>query len=485
MPSVKKNFIYNIAYQVLLLLLPLITAPYLSRVVGPSGLGTYSFTYSVSYYFVLFAMLGINNYGNRLIARLRSDKTKMSRSFWEVWTLQALLGLIAVFFYLLYSLNSSFGSIAFSWIFYVISSIFDINWFFFGLEEFKVTVGRNFLIKLFTFGLMFIVVRGEHAVFAYCMLISGSTLVSVLILWPFLRSRIIWVRPTIRGVTTHIVPNLVLFVPVVAVSLYTVLDKVMLGHMSTLEQTGFFENSLKVSQMPFTLVTALGTVMLPRMSNLIASGREGEGRRYLGVSMWLALGLSLAFSFGIAGVAPVLAPVYFGPGYQACVPVLCVLVLNMPFMAWANVLRTQYLIPKGMDRAYVLSVVVGAAVNVAANVALIPRLGALGAAWGTTLAEVAVCVVQVVEVRGMLPQRRWLGENLPFVAVGAAMFVAVRWLGSLMGLRVATLAAQVLVGGMLFALLSWAWLAASGNRYWLDFVLPMLKGTVSRFRRKA
>lgn len=86
-----------------------------------------------------------------------------------------------------------------------------------------------------------------------------------------------------------------------------------------------------------------------------------------------------------------------------CSPVLCVLVLNMPFMAWANVLRTQYLIPKGMDRAYVLSVVVGAAVNVAANVALIPRLGALGAAWGTTLAEVAVCVVQVVEVRGMLP----------------------------------------------------------------------------------
>lgn len=135
MPSVKKNFIYNIAYQVLLLLLPLITAPYLSRVVGPSGLGTYSFTYSVSYYFVLFAMLGINNYGNRLIARLRSDKTKMSKSFWEVWTLQALLGLIAVFFYLLYSLNSSFGSIAFSWIFYVISSIFDINWFFLALLD--------------------------------------------------------------------------------------------------------------------------------------------------------------------------------------------------------------------------------------------------------------------------------------------------------------------------------------------------------------
>ena len=96
-----------------------------------------------------------------------------------------------------------------------------------------------------------------------------------------------------------------------------------------------------------------------------------------------------------------------------CSPVLCVLVLNMPFMAWANVLRTQYLIPKGMDRAYVLSVVVGAAVNVAANVALIPRLGALGAAWGTTLAEVAVCVVQVVEVRGMLPSGAGSGRTCP------------------------------------------------------------------------
>lgn len=485
MKSIKINFIYNVAYQILLLLLPLVTAPYLSRVVGPSGLGKYSFTFSTAYYFVLFAMLGVNNYGNRLVARLRDDNEKLSMVFWEIWSLQFILGVAASFIYLVYSFRSVYGYISICWVFYVMSSAFDINWFFFGLEEFKITVTRNFLVKLITFTTMFIVVRGEHAVLAYCSLISLSTFISVLVLWPFLRLRVKWVKPNLKGIFSHFLPNLILFVPVVAVSLYTVLDKVMLGSMSSLEQAGFFENSLKVSQMPFTLITALGTVMLPRMSNLIASGRELEGRRYLGVSIWLALGLSLAFSFGIAGVAPVLAPVYFGPGFEACIPVLCVLVLNMPFMAWANVLRTQYLIPKGMDRAYVLSVIVGAAVNVAMNIVLIPRLGALGAGWSTTCAQVSVCIVQVIAVRGLLPQRQWFGENLPFVAIGFVMFLVVRWLGGAMGLRLSTLVAQVLIGGGLFSFLSWVWLSVSRNRYWHEYVLPTIKNSLTKLHLKA
>lgn len=485
MSNLRKNFIYNILYQVLAIVLPLATSPYLSRVLGAEGMGIYSYTYSVAYYFFMFAMLGVNNYGNRCVARARGDTGALSRVFWSIWALQAVLALATTAGYIAYSVMlSGSPSVALIWVPYVLSAGLDVNWLFFGLEEFRVTVGRNFVVKLSTFALTFLLVRGDDALPAYIFLMSVSYLVSVMVLWPFVRKRVRSYLPSPCEVAARVKPNLVLFVPVVAVSLYTVLDRVMLGQMSSMEQTGYFESALKVAQMPFTLISALGTVMLPRVSNLMARGESGEARRYLGVSMWLALMLSSVFAFGLAGVADVFAPVFFGQGFEACGPLICALVAEMPFMAWANVLRTQYLIPAGRDRAYVLSVIVGAVVNVVVNVALIPPLGAMGAAMGTVAAEAAVCIVQAWSVAGELPQGRWLVENLPFFAIGAAMFTAVRALGSSMGASITTLAAQIALGGAVFAVLSFAWCRLSGNPHYVRVVEPLLQGISGRLSRR-
>lgn len=483
MKSVKLNLIDNIAYQVLAIGMPLITAPYLSRMLGAANLGTYSYTFSVANYFVLFAMLGVNNYGNRCVARARDNRAAVSREFWSVYSFQALLSVLVAAVYVGYSLVVADDVVvSLIWLPYVFSAGLDVNWLFFGLEEFRTTVARNFAVKLATFVLMFIVVRGAHALWAYCLLMSLSYLVSVAVLWPFVRHHVDLYRPSMGEVLSHLRPNLVLFVPVIAVSLYTVLDKVMLGQMSSMEQTGYFDNALKVAQMPFTLITALGTVMLPRASNLMAKGERAEAQRYLGISMWLALTLSSAFAFGLSGVADVFAPVFFGPGFEACGPLICVIVLEMPFMAWANVLRTQYLIPAGRDRAYVLSVFAGALVNVAVNLALIPRLGAMGAAVGTIAAEAAVCLVQAWSVAGELPQRRWFLENLPFYAIGLVMFLAVRALGAAMGASVVALVAQVALGAALFAGLALIWCKATRNAYYVQVVEPMISKVAAKVR---
>jgi len=103
MNSVKKNFAYNFIYQVLIMILPLITAPYLSRVLRADGMGTYSYTYSIAYYFTLFGMLGLNNYGNRSIARIRNDKEKLSKTFWEIYGMQVITSIIIFIFYFLYA----------------------------------------------------------------------------------------------------------------------------------------------------------------------------------------------------------------------------------------------------------------------------------------------------------------------------------------------------------------------------------------------
>lgn len=481
--SIKANLIYNTLYQILIIILPLVTAPYLSRVLGAGQLGQYSYTYSVANYFVLFAMLGVNNYGNRCVARVRGDRARLSAEFWSVYSFQALSAAVMCALYVAYSLALSGDVVlALAWVPYVLSAGLDVNWLFFGLEEFRLTVARNFAVKLATFALTLLLVRGEHALLVYCALMSLGFLASALALWPFVRREVDWARPSARRVLSHLRPNLVLFVPVVAVSLYTVLDRVMLGWLSSFEENGYFENAYKVATMPTAVITALGTVMLPRVSNLLAEGRRGDAHRYLGVSMWAAMAMAFAFSLGVVGVAPVLVPVLFGDGFGPSEAAMCVIVADMPFMAWANVIRTQLLIPEGRDREYVASVVAGAAVNVAVNLALIPSMGALGASVGTLCAEAAVCLVQARAVRGEVPQGRWLLRCLPFAAIGIAMCAVVRSMGEAMGASAPTLLLQVIAGAAVYSLLSLAWCEATRDEGYLMAVRPALGGALARLR---
>lgn len=465
--NVKKNFILNISYQVLTIILPLITGPYLSRILGASQLGEYSYTNSVAYYFVLFAMLGVTNYGNRSIAKIRNNISLVSETFWSIFYLQLSTTVIAVILYIFYSLSFSDNTtLALVWIPYVISAGLDINWFFFGMEEFKITVGRNFAIKSFTFIFMFIVVKGKYALFYYCALMSLSNLLSVISVWPFLFKTVSFYKPSISDIVSHIKPNLILFVPVLAVSLYTVLDKIMLGQLSSMQQNGFFNNSFNVVQMPFTLIGALGTVMLPRMSNLLANGGKMQAYRYLNLSISFVHVLSSALLFGLAAISSVFAPVFWGYDFSECGSIIKILVFEIPFMAYANVLRTQYLMPLGKDKTYVISVIAGAFVNIVINVLLIPSYGAIGAACSTVAAEAVVCMVQAFSVGKKLPQYKWLKENLPYYIIGVLMFFVVTEIGNLMGVSLFTLIVQIIIGIFTYCILLIMWLLISKNSFY-------------------
>ena len=141
----KKNFIYNILYQILILIIPLITMPYVSRILGADGIGIYSYTYSIAYYFMIVAMLGLNNYGNGTIAKVRDNKEELSKQFFSIYGFQVLSSLIMIILYISYIFifDNQYKIIALIQSMYVISSMFDINWFFFGIEKFKLTITRT------------------------------------------------------------------------------------------------------------------------------------------------------------------------------------------------------------------------------------------------------------------------------------------------------------------------------------------------------
>lgn len=454
MANVKKNFIYNSAYQLLAIITPLLTTPYLSRVLGANGIGRYSFSYSVAEYFGLFILLGLVNYGNRTIAMVRHNKEKLSRTFCSIYAMQIICSLIVLTGYIIYVMFIATDSIlAWLQLLYLISVAIDINWFFFGMEKFKLTVTRNTIIKLMSLILTFVLVRTKNDVWIYTALMAGSMLISCMLLWPFVPKWIDFVRVTPQEIIEHIKPNLILFLPVIAISLYNKMDKIMLGIMSSKTEVGFYESSIKLIHVPTSLVTALGTVMLPHVSNLVSNGDYKKSRKYYHSSSYFSVFISSAICFGIMGVSKEFVPIFYGSGFDKCIYLLAILLPSTIFISFANVIRTQYLIPFQEDGIYVRSVFMGAIVNLVINFTLIPQLASIGAACGTFVAEIVVCVYQVIRVRKKIDVIDTVVHSAPFVIISGIMYIVIYPL-NIFTSHIFNIGLKVIVGASICLLMS-------------------------------
>ena len=452
MSSLKKNLAYNVAYQILVIILPLITAPYVSRVLGADGLGTYSYIFSIVTYFGLFGMLGIANHGNRSVALVRDNRQKVSEAFSNTYIIQLCTTVIALLLYFLfiYCWFSGDKTIAYIESIIVLSYVLDITLFFFGLEQFAVTVTRNAIIKIATVVAIFIFVRSREDLWIYALIMSCGMLFSQIYLWLRIRKYADFCKPSWSQVKSNIKPVLMLFIPAIAYSIYKLLDKVMLGAMSSMSQVGLFDNAEKIINIPSSLITAFGTVMMPRITVLLGTGDEHRISYLNKISVRYFTLLVVGAAFGLAGICNVLAPVYFGSEFVGSAPIIAGLGFSLIFVTWANVIRTQYLIPNKLDKPYVISSVIGALANLAVNIILIPKFAGIGAMIGTIIAEFTVFFVQLILVRRSFPMSQYLQPVLFLFPIGMIMFAVVYWIGAYMGNTIITLIIQILVGGFLY-----------------------------------
>ncbi|WP_172135678.1 flippase [Adlercreutzia sp. ZJ473] len=474
--SVKKNFLYQASYQILLIITPLVTTPYLSRTLGAEGVGMFSYTHAITNYFVMFATLGMANYGVRAIALCGGSREKRSRVFCSAYLCQLGVGVVVLLAYVSYATTAPQGGtfLAVIWGLWVISALMDVSWLLFGVEEFKVPTIRSTVTKLLSLVVIFSFVKSQNDLWIYVLAISGSFFLNQVLIWPFVRRYIDFVKPACCEIIAHLLPNLRLFVPVVAISLYTSLDKILLGAIAGAEQTGYFEYSEKLSKIPMALITAITTVMLPRMSSSVAAGNKQEALSQLENSLWAMLVLAFAFCFGIIAVAPEFAPVFLGDDFAACDDMMAFLAVIIPFVSVSNVLGKQYLLPTLRDTKYTVSLCIGAAVNVAVNLSLIPSLGAMGAVIATVAAELSVMTIQMFIVRNELPLMRYVFNSLPFLVMGMIMAVAVRFsaelFNSIWGHSVQGLVLEVLVGVVVYAVLSVAYCFVTKEKHFKAIV---------------
>lgn len=465
MSSVKSNFIWNSSYQIVRIAIPLVTTPYLTRVLGSESLGVYSYTNTIALYFTYFILLGLNQYGNREIAKVRHDKRKLSRTFFSLYYGQLGMGSAVFVIYAALALTQDgvVGTCLLIWTGWILAEVADISWLFYGLEEFRTITIRNVLIRVGVVAGIFALVKSSEDLWLYCALQSFAFVLNSAVLWPLALRRIERCKVGAREVFSHIKPSLVLFVPAIAITCYTQLNKIILGGLSGMDQVAYYDNADKVVTIPLALISSLGMVLLPRMSNVLATGNADLAKSYLSESFWLSSAMSWGLFFGISGVSHEFVPLFFGNGFEACEELLPILALILPACAISGVVGSQYLIPSERDAHYLRSVLAGAIVNIAFCLALVPHLDAVGAAISTVSAEIVVAGVQIWYTRRELPFLNYLKRSAPFLIVGILEFVCIK-LVPITGLTGWwLLAVEIAIGVAVFVLVSLTYLIAKGD----------------------
>ncbi|MCI2128136.1 MAG: flippase [Sphaerochaeta sp.] len=429
MQSIKKNYAYNLFYQLLTAFIPLVTAPYLSRVLEPEGIGAFSYTSSVVTYFTLFAALGTANFGQREISYCQQDRERRTVVFWETKILGIVSMLVCLAVYLVFAFHSQAYRVLYLILSLNIISVgLDVTWLFQGMEEFGKIVFRNTVVKILNVVFIFACIHQKEDLTLYVLGMAGFSLVGQVAMW-FGIPRYVGLPD---GKKLHPFRNLrtvlSLFAPTIAISIYTVLDKTMLGVLTrSVAENGVYEQATKISHFGLMFVTSLGTVMVPRIGAYVAAKEKEQIHHAMYRSYQFAWFLGIPISFGLSGIAGNLVPWFFGQGYDKVISLLQTLCWVNVAVGISNVTGIQYLVPTKRQNLLTLTVTIGAVVNFFCNALLIPRWYALGAAIGSVIAEVCVTVSQLVCVRKELSIKEILRSSVRYWIAGIVMAVVLWW----------------------------------------------------------
>lgn len=446
--KVIKNYLYNAGYQILNMIIPLITVPYISRVLGAHNVGINEYTNSWVTFFYLMGQMGITLYGNREVAYHRDDLYERSRTFWGVEALQLLTVTSALIMYLVAVLlfSTTFKEFFLFQAIWIVATGVDISWYFMGLEEFRITVIRNTLVKIASLILIFTVVKTGNDLGKYILILGVSQLVGNLTLWPYLRGNVIWVSIRNWHPFKHLYPSLLLFIPTITTQVYLVLNRLMLGRMSTQADLGNFGQADKIVKFVLAVVTATGTVMLPHVANKFAKGDIKGVRNSLYSSFNFVSAISIPMMFGLMAIAKKFGPWFLGRDFVLAGSVMYLEAPIIVLIAWSNVTGTQYLMPVNRVKEYTTSVTIGAVSNVVFNLLLISKWGANGAAIATVGSEFLVTASQLAMIRKTISRRRMFNEVWKYVIVGFLMFIVVNRITDTINMTISNLILEVFVG---------------------------------------
>lgn len=456
MGGIFKNYLYNIFYQVFLIIAPLLTAPYLARVLGATQLGIFNYVTSMTSIFATFGLLGFYNYGCRHIAYSRNYKEKVTNAFYELMIMRIALCVIATVLYFYFFANSKYSSyfkIQYLWL---LAYYLDISWFFVGMEDMGPAVLKNFFAKFISIIGTFIFVETEEDLWIYVFLIAGMTLVANISIYPQIKKYI--GKPSIDSLafSSHLVGALRLFLPQIATMLYLQMGKVMIEfYTGTTEQVAFYDNAEKIVKIPLAFITALGIVMMPRMASAFSDKNNEKIREYVISVINFSSMLAFPMMVGIACLAAYFIPWYLGNEF---LPVITAIIVLSPIIianSFSCVSGTQYFTATNQMAILTFSYVCAAIVNFIFNMLLIPYYGFIGAATGTVAAEFVCVIIQYFILSKQINIKEIYAKALKYFIFSLLMGIVVFVTGFLMGPGILTTFAQVFLGTWIYTIILW------------------------------
>lgn len=451
-PNLRKNYLYTVVIQLVSMLAPLVTAPYVARVLGSDGVGTYSYVLSVATVFSLFAALGLSAYGLREVSRVRDDPAAVSRLFWELTRLRFVTTLLTGAVYALLCLWAEDGRVYGAMSLLILATGLDLTWFFQALEHFGTLMLRHLAVKVLGVVLVFALVRDEGDVAVYALIQTGTTLLSNLLLWPYVRG----LAGKAQGgrFLAHLRPSLVYFVPAIATSVYTVLDKTMLGLITRdMAQNGYYESAHKIIRLLLALLTSLNVVVGVRTSYLFGQKREEEVRTHLLETYRFMCALAFPLCGGLMACGYGFAVSFFGADFAEAGGMLTLFAPLLFIIGTSNVLGSLYLTPGGYRRLSNRAILAGAGVNVLLNLLLIPRFGGYGAVAASVVAELTVSALYLRFTHPFLSAWSLLRVAGRYGLYGVAVFAAAWGVGWGMPPTFLAVLAQTAVGVVVYGAL--------------------------------
>lgn len=427
-PSIKKNFILKALYELLAIATPLITAPYVSRILGADGIGAYSYAHSCISYFTMFAVLGTNNYGMREIARCRNNKEEYSQKFWEIELLTVCTSSICIVAWLaLTMVSGNYKPYFMALIPTLFASMFDISWFYTGHERVGYTVFWNAVCKITGLICIFIFIKTRNDLVLYIFLNSAILMLGNLSMWVFLPRMLERINVRSLNIKQHFKETLIYFIPTIATSVYTILDKTLIGIITKDSyQNGYYEQATKIINIAKTVCFfALNSVMGARISFLFAENRIEEIKARIKSSLNVICFLSIGAMFGIIAVADEFVPLFFGKGYEPVVNLLILMSPLIPIIGISNCIGTHYYAPVGKTKIASYYMIAGSAVNLVLNVMLIPKFGATGAVIGSIGAELMITILFVRFDNGYVTWKALFLASWKKVLAGLVMLIGV------------------------------------------------------------
>lgn len=448
----KANFIYNISYEVIRVIVPLLTTPYISRVLGSYGIGEFALAQTYSMYFVMFGVLGLNSYATRELAYVRNDENRFAEVFWQVISAKIVTLSISIAIYIfVFWIIIPDGLCNKIYLIYLVSEIFNIGFYFIAVERFKTIAFRNILIKAVSMVFIFVFVSEKSHTWRYTLIIVLAEILGQIINWISVDRVIIRkIQFSLKNFKQELVVAVSLFLPTLAIQVYTMLDKLMLGMIIGESATGFYENANKMIRLASAVASAAIAVFIPRMANDFANKKfDNFNQNIVKVFKFVSF-LVFPMCTGLMAIASDFSPWYYGEDFGGIEMLFYIGSIMIISLGWSGLFGSMVLVPAGKQKYYTLGVTVGAAINLVLNICLIPRYASNGAMIASVMAEVIGMLIMYHYVEKEFNTIGLLKWCIPYLIASGIMGGIIVALGSLLEANWLTTIAEIGLGAVIY-----------------------------------